>query len=139
VGIATGQVVAGEDQFPLVSIIVYSTTNISNFVTGVLGSKRYLFDMWGDAVNTAARMEQHGLPGQIQVTKEVVEKAGRGFHFECRGQLAIKGKGVMETYLLKYSKDTEKRRSMQQSVMPPATPAVRSNSDFGLYPMQDSL
>ena len=69
-------------------------------VTGVVGSKRYLFDMWGDAVNTAARMEQYGLPGQIQVTKEVVSNAGRGFHFECRGNLAVKGKGIMETYLL---------------------------------------
>ena len=95
--------------------------------------------MWGDAVNTAARMEQHGLPSQIQVTEEVVQQAGRGFHFECRGQLAVKGKGVMETYLLKHSKDTEKRRSMQQSVMPITTPVVRSNSDFGVYPPQDSF
>ncbi len=62
VGIATGQVVAG-----------------------VVGTKRFLFDMWGDAVNVAARMEQSGLAGQIQVTKDVVENAGSDFSFELRG------------------------------------------------------
>ncbi len=62
VGISTGQVVAG-----------------------VVGTKRFLFDMWGDAVNVAARMEQSGLAGQIQVTKEVVESAGDDFTFDLRG------------------------------------------------------
>lgn len=56
-------------------------------VAGVVGTKRFLFDMWGDAVNVAARMEQHGLAGQIQTTKEVVDNAGSDFTFECRGQL----------------------------------------------------
>jgi hypothetical protein len=116
----------------------YHATNIADPATGVLGSKRYLFDMWGDAVNTAARMEQHGLPGQIQVTKEVVEHAGRGFHFECRGKLAVKGKGVMETYLLKHAKDTGNRRSVCQRMTSVATPALRSYSDSGVYSKQDS-
>lgn len=88
VGIATGQVVAG-----------------------VVGTKRFLFDMWGDAVNVAARMEQSGLAGQIQVTKEVVDKAGRDFSFELRGTLSIKGKGPMDVYLLKSAKDLSGRHS----------------------------
>lgn len=94
--------------------------------------------MWGDAVNVAARMEQHGLPGQIQVTKEVVEQAGRGFHFECRGKLAVKGKGVMDTYLLKHAKETYTRRSMYQSIQPLAYPAVRSSSDAGASTQRES-
>jgi hypothetical protein len=94
--------------------------------------------MWGDAVNMAARMEQHGLPGQIQVTKEVVESAGRGFHFECRGKLAVKGKGIMETYLLRHAKDTDKRHSMFLPVMPITAPAVRSMSASGVVTPQDS-
>ncbi|EED91445.1 guanylate or adenylate cyclase, partial [Thalassiosira pseudonana CCMP1335] len=60
-------------------------------VAGVVGTKRFLFDMWGDAVNVAARMEQSGLPGQIQVTQEVVTSAGSDFTFELRGTLTIKG------------------------------------------------
>ena len=73
-------------------------------VAGVVGTKRFLFDMWGDAVNVAARMEQSGLPGQIQVTQEVVTSAGSDFTFELRGTLTIKGKahlfrGVGGNYL----------------------------------------
>lgn len=105
---------------------------------GVLGSKRYLFDMWGDAVNTAARMEQLGLPGQIQVTKEVVESAGRDFHFECRGKMAVKGKGIMETYLLRHATDTRQRHSMFLPVTPITAPAVRSMSDVGVVTRLDS-
>ena len=140
VGIATGQVVAGEDdEHTLASKLFRFLFLRSQFNRiGVLGSKRYLFDMWGDAVNMAARMEQHGLPGQIQVTKEVVESAGQGFHFECRGKLAVKGKGIMETYLLRYAKDTDKRHSMFLPVRPITAPAVRSVSDMGVVTRQDS-
>ena len=126
--------------YPLI-FIVYANqccTYITG-IAGVLGSKRYLFDMWGDAVNTASRMEQHGLPGQIQVTKEVVEQAGQGFQFECRGQLAVKGKGVMETYLLKRAKGTKARRSMYQSVQPLNVPGVRSSSDEVVYAPHESM
>jgi PAS domain S-box-containing protein len=100
-------------------------------VAGVVGTKRFLFDMWGDAVNVAARMEQHGLPGQIQCTKDVVDNAGRDFSFECRGQLAVKGKGMMETYLLKSAKDAKlDRRSVHYGWKPSTVPtqAVRANS-----------
>ena len=60
-------------------------------VAGVVGTKRFLFDMWGDAVNVAARMEQHGLPGKIQVTKEVVDNAGSDFSVRlcCPALLSI--------------------------------------------------
>jgi adenylate cyclase len=58
-------------------------------VAGVVGTKRYLFDMWGDAVNVASRMESHGIPGQIQVTQDVVTNAGSDFSFQSRGTVRI--------------------------------------------------
>lgn len=100
-------------------------------VAGVIGTKRLLFDMWGDAVNVAARMEQHGLPGAIQTTKEVVDNAGKAFTFEHRGEMNVKGKGVMNTYILKSAKDLRLRSSVydQQSSTSPL--AMRSHSTTG--------
>ena len=97
-------------------------------VAGVVGTKRLLFDMWGDAVNVASRMEQHGLPGQIQTTKEVVDNAGSDFTFVYRGSLDVKGKGVMDTFFLKSAKDMKLRRSIYQHWKPKSTLAMRSNS-----------
>eukprot|EP00804_Cyclotella_cryptica_P004181 CCRYP_014545-RA/>CCRYP_014545-RA protein AED:0.08 eAED:0.05 QI:0/0/0/1/1/1/6/0/1167 len=77
-------------------------------VAGVVGIKRFLFDMWGDAVNVAARMEQSGLAGQIQVTRSVVDSAGSDFTFQLRGTLSIKGKGPMDVYMLKFAKPSDK-------------------------------
>mmetsp|Transcript_3011 Transcript_3011/g.6106 ORF Transcript_3011/g.6106 Transcript_3011/m.6106 type:complete len:825 (+) Transcript_3011:172-2646(+) len=105
VGIATGQVVAG-----------------------VVGTKRFLFDMWGDAVNVAARMEQSGLAGQIQVTKEVVESAGPDFTFERRGTLSIKGKGKMEVFILKSAHELNRKHSALDGRKPNSSRALRSAS-----------
>lgn len=69
-------------------------------VAGVVGTKRYLFDVWGDAVNVAARMEQHGVPGQIQVTQAVVHNAGHDFSFESRGTVWYLGKFYSSSCLL---------------------------------------
>lgn len=75
--------------------------NTGPVVAGVVGQKRFLYDLWGDAVNIASRMESTGIPGEIQVTKAVVETVGKGFVFESRGTIDVKGKGPMETYFLK--------------------------------------
>lgn len=69
-------------------------------VAGVLGRKRVLFDIWGDTVNTAARMESHGLPGRVQVTGEVVRRLKTRWRFTLRGNLDVKGKGEIPTWWL---------------------------------------
>ncbi len=69
-------------------------------VAGVIGSKKFIYDVWGDTVNTASRMESHGIPDRIQVTEPVYRKLSGRFRFEPRGVIEVKGKGPMETWFL---------------------------------------
>jgi guanylate cyclase len=69
-------------------------------VAGVIGRKRFLYDLWGDAVNMASRMESHGTPGHIQVTQATYELLRDEFELERRGPVSIKGKGEIETWYL---------------------------------------
>jgi adenylate cyclase len=69
-------------------------------VAGVLGTHKIAYGIWGDAVNTAKRMETYGLPGRIHVSAATRHALGDAFHFEPRGWLDVKGKGKMETYFL---------------------------------------
>ncbi len=69
-------------------------------VAGVIGKRKFLYDLWGDAVNTASRMESHGVPGRIQVTDSARKRLGEQFTFEERGTIEVKGKGEMRTWFL---------------------------------------
>ena len=69
-------------------------------IAGVIGRRKFIYDLWGDTVNTASRMESHGLPGRIQVTEATFRRLGSAFRFEDRGKVAVKGKGPMRAYLL---------------------------------------
>jgi adenylate cyclase len=72
-------------------------------VAGVLGTHKFVYDVWGDTVNTASRMESQSVPGRIQVSAATRIALGDRFTFETRGMTEIKGKGMMETYFLTYS------------------------------------
>lgn len=69
-------------------------------VAGVIGRRKFIYDLWGDTVNTASRMESEGVPGRIQVTRSVVERLDDRFRFEPRGLVDVKGKGPMRTWFL---------------------------------------
>ena len=69
-------------------------------VAAVIGKRKFSYDMWGDVVNTASRMESHGVPDRIQVTAAVYDLVSSEFDFEPRGEIDVKGKGMMETYFL---------------------------------------
>jgi class 3 adenylate cyclase len=70
-------------------------------VAGVIGRRKFIYDLWGDTVNTASRMESHGVPGEIQVTERVVAALVDGYVLEPRGTVEIKGKGATPTWFLR--------------------------------------
>ena len=69
-------------------------------VAGVIGTHKFAYDIWGDTVNTASRMESHSLPGRIQVSAATRSLLGDRFSFERRGSIVVKDKGTMETFFL---------------------------------------
>jgi adenylate cyclase len=69
-------------------------------VAGVIGRRKFIYDLWGDTVNTASRMESHGLPGSIQITERTHRRLSDRYECAERGTVSIKGKGEMPTWLL---------------------------------------
>ncbi len=69
-------------------------------VAGVIGKRKFIYDLWGDTVNIASRMESHGLAGAVQLSESSRQLLDARFHLEPRGPIQIKGKGAMHTWLL---------------------------------------
>lgn len=78
-------------------------------IAGVIGTQKYVYEVWGDVVNTAARMESHGVPNAIQVTEATRILLGDDYTFEERGSIEVKGKGPMCTYFLTGRATTDER------------------------------
>ncbi|MBW4680991.1 MAG: PAS domain-containing protein [Microcoleus vaginatus WJT46-NPBG5] len=75
--------------------------NTGTVVAGVIGTKKFIYDLWGDTVNTASRMESHGAAGCIQITETTYHHIQDQYLFEDRGVISVKGKGEMQTYFIK--------------------------------------
>ena len=69
-------------------------------VAGVVGTRKFFYDVWADAVNVAARMEMTGSAGKIQVSQDIHERLRDEFELESRGEIEVKGKGRMPTWFL---------------------------------------
>jgi len=91
--------------------------NSGPVVAGVIGRKRFLYDLWGDAVNTASRMESHGTSGRIQITGATKELLEDEFVCEPRGTIPIKGKGEIEAWYLVGRRAVKPR--VHETVRPP--------------------
>ena len=72
--------------------------NTGSLVAGVIGTRKFIYDLWGDSVNVASRMEQFGTPGEIHVSEAVYLVLKEDYIFEDRGEINVKGKGLMRTY-----------------------------------------
>ena len=92
-------------------------------VAGVIGRAKFIYDLWGDTVNTASRMESHAPPGTIQVTERTYERLREGYELALRGTIEVKGKGQMTTYVLLG------RREIQAPAPPDVTPGVTPPAD----------
>jgi len=74
--------------------------HVGGVVAGVIGIRKFTYDIWGDSVNTASRLESHGVPGRIQISEEVFQRIQGWCRCEPRGIVEVKGKGPMKLYLL---------------------------------------
>ncbi len=100
-------------------------------IAGVIGRRKFIYDLWGDTVNTASRMESSGLPGRIQVTEAVFERLRSGYDLEPRGEVEIKGKGRLSTYLLNGRRSPELASNASRAAVDREGATIRQ-PDLGL-------
>lgn len=96
------QVTELREEFGSLSIRIGFHTG--HVIAGVIGIRKFIYDIWGDTVNTASRLESHGLPGRVHVSDRVYERLQGRFPFELRGMVELKGRSAMQTYFLQPEK-----------------------------------
>lgn len=89
--------------------------NTGSVVAGVIGTRKFIYDLWGDAVNTASRMESHSVPGMIQASESTYQQLRDQYIWQSRGRITIKGKGEMSTYFLISRKNDSASRPLKPS------------------------
>jgi class 3 adenylate cyclase len=94
--------------------------NSGPVVAGVIGRRKFSYDLWGDAVNLASRMESHGVAGEIHVSEETQRRLRDHYVFESRGAVHIKGKGELQTWLLTGRKPAASATTQEQTQAPVA-------------------
>ncbi|KAH8293371.1 hypothetical protein KR044_011134 [Drosophila immigrans] len=114
--------------------------NIGPVVAGVIGARKPQYDIWGNTVNVASRMDSTGVPGYSQVTQEVVDSlVGSHFEFRCRGTIKVKGKGDMVTYFLCDSSSNALNGEVRNAMIS-SRPATAANDTLsqagGLHPAE---
>jgi guanylate cyclase len=100
--------------------------NSGPVVAGIVGTNKFAYDLWGDMVNTASRMESHGVPGSIQVSGATHELLRDAYVCERRGTVDVKGKGEMETYFLLARRDGEAGAALADAPGTGGEPAGRT-------------
>jgi adenylate cyclase len=101
-------------------------------VAGVIGRRKFSYDLWGDTVNSASRMESHGVPGRVHVTERVARAAQHQFEFEPRGPIDVKGKGPIHTYFLIGRRDSAPTTSRREPAGEQETPSDEPATDRGI-------
>ena len=74
--------------------------HVGSVVAGVIGIRKFIYDIWGDTVNIASRLESHGAPGRVHVSEAVFQRLQGRFLFDARGAIELKGRGSLNTYYL---------------------------------------
>ena len=97
-------------------------------VAGVVGLKKFIYDVWGETVNTASRMESHGVPDRIQVTERTYRRLSDRYEFEERGTIDVRGRGPMATWFLTGRPSVSPAARSRRSGRPPRERSASAGS-----------